>query len=231
MSPLTGPAVVREVVGQKLSALDGCVVADVEGDFVVSRASTSARVKVVGLEPDVTAVLVFAVVAVGVERLDEACRFLAVESLELPLAHFELHQGLGVIVASHTLLGEFVSAEELRAAIAGVTDAAAAYGPLVRERFGAAAAQGPTPPTVDTHEPLRPAMDRSGILTGQPRRRAVALPPAGIAALLLLAGCATVALGVLSSWWASLMLVAVIGALLLVVLGRRRRSRTRGGPS
>jgi hypothetical protein len=143
MSALTGPAVVREVVEQKLRDIDGDVVTDGQGDFVVQRGEISARVKVLGLEQDVTAVLVFAVVAVDIERLEEACRFLAAASLELPLAHFELHEGMRTIIASHTLLGELLSGGELRAAISGVTGAAAAYGPVLRTRFGAVAAGTP----------------------------------------------------------------------------------------
>lgn len=136
MTPLTGPTVVREVVEQQLRRIHGRAEVDHGGDFVVRSGEVIAWIRVQGLQPDLTAVVVFAIIAGPLERVDEACRFLAAESLEMPLGHFELHGDGRAIAVSHTLLGEFLSGEELRGAIEVVVSAASEYGPRVRREYG-----------------------------------------------------------------------------------------------
>lgn len=139
MSALTGPDVVRERVRDRLDRIAGEVTVGKDGGFLVSRGTRVTAVQVIGLQPDVTLVLVFAVVATEVGRLDEACRFLATRDLDLPLVHFELVDA-HALVAVHGLLGELLSGADLAAAIDAVDAAAAALGPEVRGRFGGALA-------------------------------------------------------------------------------------------
>lgn len=158
MTPLTGPSVVRELVEQQLRRLYGAAEVDQQGDFFVRRGEVTAWLRILALQPDLTGVVVFAIVSGPLERVDDACRFLAAESLELPIGHFELHSEGRAVTVSHTLLGEFLSGEELRAAVDAVISTADTYGPRVREEFGAvlpsaAAATAPTPPSAASLSP------------------------------------------------------------------------------
>jgi hypothetical protein len=200
---------VREVVEQQLRRIHGRVEVDRDGDFVVRSGEVTAWIRVQGLQPELTAVVVVASVAGPLERVDEACRFLAAESLEMPLGHFELHGDGRAVAVSHTLLGEFLSGEELRGAIEVVLSAAAEYGPRVRREYGGGAA---TPasggPALPAAAGAAPAEELQRLLAGilaqaeqvrspRPRPRARRLVLALVIALLVVA--AAVALAVARS--------------------------------
>lgn len=159
MTALTGPDVVRERVREQLGRVPGEISTGQNGAFLVARGPNLTAVQVVGLQPDVTLVVVFAVVATDVVRLDGACRLLAARALDLPLVHFELVDDGKALIAVHGLLGEFVSGPDLLAAVDAVSDAAAALGPEVSGRFGGAvpALATPVDPTTPdwSYQPVR----------------------------------------------------------------------------
>lgn len=139
MTALTGPDVVRERVREQLGRIPGEVTAGQDGGFLVARGTRVTAVLVIGLQPDVTLVAVYAVLATDVADVDGACRFLAARDLDLPLVHFELVDDGKALIAVHGLLGEFLSGPDLAAAVDAVSDAAATLGPEVSARTGGAA--------------------------------------------------------------------------------------------
>lgn len=161
MTALTGPTVVRERVREQLDRIPGDVTTGRDGGFLVSRGTRVTAVQVIGLQPDITLVVVFAVVATDVVQPDGACRFLATRDLDLPLVHFELLDEGKALIAVHGLLGEFLSGPDLAAAIDAVSDAATTLGPEVSARFGGALLDLATPvdPTTPDwlYQPVRPA--------------------------------------------------------------------------
>lgn len=211
MQALTGPEIVRERVREQLGRLPGDVMSTADGAFLVRRGEDVTAVQVVGLQPDVTLVVVFGLVAVEVPQLDGACRFLAARELDLRLVHFELIADAHALIAVHGLLGEFLAGPELDAAIDAVADAAGTLGAQVRARFG-----GTLP---DLAAPsLRPAVPQSllPVPTASGARRSGA--PAGVrarAVLLLVLALALVA-GAWVGWGAlsGLAVALVLGSLL-----------------
>ncbi len=136
MAALTGPDVVRERVREQLGRIPGEVTAGEDGGFLVARGTRVTAVLVIGLQPDVTLVAVYAVLATDVADVDGACRFLATRDLDLPLVHFELVDDGKALIAVQGLLGEFLSGPDLAAAVDAVSDAAETLGPEVDARPG-----------------------------------------------------------------------------------------------
>ncbi len=200
MPMLTGPDVVRERVHEQLGRMPGAVVTDdPHGGLVLVRGDRVTAIQVVGLQPDVTLVVVYAVIATDVPELDEACRFLATRSMGLPLVHFEL---LGsTLVAAHGLLGEFLASPELQAAVEAVTDAAETLGPQVCARFGGRLlGASPLPvtqprPSVDVPVVAAPVSPRS------PDRSRLRRVLRGVGATLVWLLVGLILLGALVSWW------------------------------
>lgn len=240
MTPLTGPSVVRELVEQQLRGLYGAAEVDQQGNFFVRRGEVTAWLRILALQPDLTGVVVFAIVSGPLDRVDDACRFLAAESLELPIGHFELHTEGRALTVSHTLLGEFLSSEELRAAVDAVISAADTYGPRVRAEFGAtlppaAAATAPTPPSAALNSQQSEELQR--LLTAiaahspepeQPQRRS--WPARQRVVLLVLTGWVgftLLAFAAEPSWAASVPLVVAVVASWAVI---HRMARTRRAP-
>jgi hypothetical protein len=221
MAALTGPEVVRERVREQLGRITGAVTAGNDGAFIVSRGGHVAVVQVVALQPDVTLVVVYAVVATNVVQVDAACRFLATRDLDLPLVHFELVADGKAFLAAHGLLGEFVSGPELVAAIDAVADAAGMLRPLVVARFGGNllgldASVGDTTPDW-LYQPVRsasaaqPPADRARLA---PSRRRVILAVTSVGALVAAAW-------VLWGAGSALAVVLVLGPLAAALLLRR----------
>lgn len=216
MEALTGPAVVRERVRDQLGRVSGVVTTGENGVFLVARGTGFTGVQVVGLQPDVTLVVVFAVVATEVARVDPACRFLATRALDLPLVHFELVDDGKTLIAVHGLLGEFVSGPDLAAAVDAVSAAAETWGPEVRERFGGravidAVAPGALTQPRQQYPPVRgpsEAPERRSWTAPRSRVAAFALTALGVALVVAAwiwwgAGSALAAVLVLGPlWWA-----------------------------
>lgn len=220
MAALTGPTVVRDRVGEQLARLPGAITTRQDGAFLVSRGTQVAAVQVIGVQPDVTLVLVYAVVATEVPLVDEACRFLATRDLGLPLVHFELVDG-GNLIAAHALLGEFLSGPHLVAAIDAVSAAAEILGPQVRSRFGGDAIANLVPPVDRTTSDwltrsVQPVS--SGVRVPGRTSRAVAV---AVWALLILLVTAAFTL-----WGAGsgVAVALVLGPLAVAMAARMRRS-------
>lgn len=215
MLPLTGPDVVQGVVEQILRREFGAATKDRDGGFVVTRDQATVWVRITGLQPDQTAVVVFAVVAHDLAETDAACEYLAAESLELPLCHFELHGEGRVVAASHTLPGEYLSGVELRSAIDAVSGAAALYGPRVGQRFGAPAATAADPAHPPANPP--PAQPPAGWTFQQ---RAALRPWVWAGGAVSATGLAWLTYAMSSSWWlCAYVLVATMACGLLLGAG------------
>jgi hypothetical protein len=167
------------------------------------------------IDDDHTSVIVFSPVAVGVEVSGDLTRFLATESLELPFAHFELHErSVPMVVVSHTLLGEFLSREELSVAVDEVSSAATRFRSEITTRFGGGLPtwHSTSPAAVRWH---RPKPSRSAARPQQRRLRnvGVAFEVVGLLAALV---AAAIAGHLSSSWW----LAGFVFLMAWLVLGR-----------
>jgi hypothetical protein len=215
--PEAGVVPVRTAVERFLKDAFGSAETDADGDFIVRQAGTVTWVRVQPLDDEHTAVVLFSPAAVGVRVDGELTSCLATEGLDLDLAHFELHdRQTPMVVVSHTLLGEYLSREELTTAIDEVSSAARRHGPRISERFGGAvagaSARGATPGRRDLEELL-------GALTGsQPQPRSGERLAAVLWLVALIGGVAggIFAQRVTSSWW----LAAFVLFMTLFVVGR-----------
>jgi hypothetical protein len=230
MSALTGPAVVQERVRAQLERIPGEVSTGQNGSLLVSRGTRVTAVQVIGLQPDVTLVVVFAVVATDVVELDGACRFLATRGLDLPLVHFELVDDGKALIAVHGLLGEFVSGPDLVAAVDAVGDAAETLGPEVSGRFGGALLALATPVEPATpdwlHQPVRVAPSAQPATPDRPAHpgRRAAIATYVVAALV---AAAWVLWGAGSALAVALVLGPLVGAVVIAPALRDARSTGR----
>jgi hypothetical protein len=213
---LTGTSVVRDVVEDKLRRLIGEPVVDKDGDFVVRRDGDTIWIRIMALQPDVTLVMLFAFVAGDVAQPDRASRFLAAKSLDMPMCHFELHGGRH-IVASHSLLGEFLSTGELKAALDSVGAAVREYGPQVRQRFGGSPVPGTDPEgprATDVQDLLAGRLD--GMHPERRRRQGLARLVGGLVGVLAVV-LAWVVYGTTGSWWLTAYALIATGLTALLI--------------
>lgn len=116
----------------------GTYAEDGEGDFVIDY--ESARVFVCPRmwrdDSAHTVVQLFSVTNVEIPVTDELARFLAAENLNLLFGHFALHEANRQVWFGHTLLGDFLDADELVTALSSVARSANKYDDLIKERFG-----------------------------------------------------------------------------------------------
>jgi hypothetical protein len=227
MAALTGPAVVRDRVREQLGRVPGEVSTAQNGAFLVSRGPHVTAVQVIGLQPDVTLVFVFAVVATNVVQLDGACRLLATRGLDLPLVHFELVDDGKALIAAHGLLGEFVSGPDLVAAVDAVSEAAETLGTEVRGRFGGTTTvqSAPVDPTGSAwlFQPVRDAPSRPAPSARTVTRASmVAVTASALVVALVLA--TSIWWGVGSGLAATLVLLPLLWALVLGPALRRSRA-------
>ena len=133
----SAPAVLREAVGRYLRESFGDVPVDQDNDFVVRRGDAVAWVRPLSLPPnDVAAVLVWTTSNVDVPMSPDLTRFLATEGANLPFGQFQLYEDPVRINIAHSLLGDFLSREELEVAVDAVLSGSERYGPLIKQRFG-----------------------------------------------------------------------------------------------
>lgn len=213
MAALTGPTVVQERVQEQLARLPGAMATRQDGAFLVSRGSRVTAVQVIGLQPEITLVLVYAVVATDVPLVDGACRFLAARDLDLPLVHFELVDGRHLL-AVHALLGEFLSGPDLAAAIDAVSAAAEAFGPRIRSTFGGGDTADLAPPTDPTTAArvTRPVSMMPSGRTVAPARTSRTIAVAATVLVVTLVAGAVAWWGVGSGLAVALVLVPLLGA-------------------
>lgn len=239
MEPLTGEDAVRSLVTRHLTRLHGSTEVDRDRDFVVRRDGVTAWVRVVGVQPEMTLVRVFTVLPGPLARLDDACAFLARESLDVPIGHFIAHDS-GRIGVVHTLLGEYLSAEELRAGVDGVISLAATYGPQVALAYGGPTATDSNPPAANpaTEEAVRQLLAQilaqSTTTTQQSTQQSTRPRPhrdrrrdVAVGAMALLLVVAVLVLGLSTTWWAAGWFLT---ASLIIARAVARRLRGAKGP-
>lgn len=206
----TGPA--RKVLEHFLEQEYGSVDIDQDGDFMLRRhgALTWIRTQPVGDEH--TAVIVYSPAVIGAKVDGELTRFLATEGLNIDLAHFELHErAIPMVVVSHTLLGEYLSRDELTTAVEEVSAISGRYGPQISKRFG-----GSAPGTLLSRQELqRRALAKRFGRRSEANRTPPAAPVRTRAAfgLLALTGgiiAGTVARNTTSSWWVTVFTFAMV---------------------
>lgn len=121
-----------------LSENFGQFTVDGEGDFVVEY--ESARVYICPRtwsdNGDHTVVQLFSVTNVDVPVTRELTDFLSTENLSLLFGHFALNEKDRSVWFGHTLLGDYLDAEEIVTALSAVARAANKYDDLIKDRFG-----------------------------------------------------------------------------------------------
>ncbi|MBM4437680.1 MAG: YbjN domain-containing protein [Actinobacteria bacterium] len=127
----------RGVLESYLNEHFGAYHVDDEGDFFIEY--ESARVFVCprtwsGEGQSHTVVQLFSVTNVDVPVTDELTRFLATQNLNLLFGHFALRDDQ--VWFGHTLLGDFLDADELVTALSTVARTANRYDEEIKERFG-----------------------------------------------------------------------------------------------
>lgn len=133
----SAPPVLRDTVERYLRQSFGEVPVDQDDDFVVRRGDAVAWVRPVSLPPnDVAAVLVWTTSNVDVPMSPDLTRFLAIEGANLTFGQFQLYEDPVRVNIAHSLLGDFLSREELEVAVESVLSGAERYGPRIKERFG-----------------------------------------------------------------------------------------------
>lgn len=113
---------------------------DADGDIFVDHASARVFVCPRHWRERQTVVSIFSVTNVDVPVSGDLTAFLAQENLHMLFGHFALRADEGASHGSvwlgHTLLGDFLDAEELVTALSTVARLADAYDDRIRERFG-----------------------------------------------------------------------------------------------
>ncbi len=195
----------------------GSVDIDNDDDFVLRRHGSLTWIRLQPLGDEHTAVIVFSPAVIGVTVDGELTRFLATEGLNISLAHFELHERTTpMVVVSHTLLGEYLSRDELTTAIEQVSAVSSRYGPQISKRFGGAA-----PGTllsqsaVGQRRVLADVLGRQHSLRAQPPASPRVRAAFALLALIVGFAAAPLARNATSSWW----LTAFTFAMVYVVVG------------
>jgi hypothetical protein len=209
MSELDGTGVARQSVALFVEQAYGSVEVDDDGDFVVRRDQAVTWVHLQRMDDEHTAVVVFSPATVGVRVDGELTRMLATEDLDFGFAHFELHErGRPMVVVSHTVLGEYLSREELTTAVDEVAAVAARYGPQIAARFGGWSPQRPDlRSAIDTLTPVSRTTDRVRSRRSLSPRARWAVDAAALVAAL--AG-ALATHRLTSSWWAAAFVFVMI---------------------
>lgn len=139
-------AFVRDTVDRFLRASYDDVSVDAEGDHVVRRGGASVWIRVMELMDDKTAVFIWSVPVVEPRVDAELTRYLATEGDHLTFGSFELHASPDRVHISHTLLGEFLSREELEVAVDEVLAMTVRYARTIGDRFGGRRAEAGSVP-------------------------------------------------------------------------------------
>ena len=222
-------AAVRKAVDRFLRQEYGSADTDTDRDFVVRNDGTVTWIRAQPIDEVHTAVIVFSPVALGMRVDDELTRFLATEGLNLAFAHFELHErATPMVVVSHTLLGEFLSREELTTAVEEVSSVARRYGPEISERYGGSM---PAPRSIRSSSTSSRVLG-DAVGRGERRRPPTASTSTttstttstmvrnwcGVAALVVGVAAAAVAYGLESSWWLAGFVFAMVSFSIGVVV-------------
>jgi hypothetical protein len=130
----------REKLEGYLAEHFGTYVVDRDGDFHVDYESARVFVCPRDWQGKRTVVSIFSVTNVDVPITEELTHFLVAENLSLLFGHFALrdaeNEPLGDVWFAHTLLGDFLDADELVTALSSVARTANKYDDIIKARFG-----------------------------------------------------------------------------------------------
>jgi hypothetical protein len=136
------PANVEAVKAKIQSILTqrGTVQIDRDGDFSIGLGSARAfvRVREYG-NGQATVVLVFAQVLLNVPLTPDLYKYVALHSDDLVFGHLvlaEMDDNTGMLLISHTLLGDYLDEDELLYAVYGVAGAADEFDDKLQQQFG-----------------------------------------------------------------------------------------------
>jgi hypothetical protein len=128
--------VLRQALERYLVESFGDYEQDADGDYVVRRGSAVVYVRPLEWQQGQTLVRIWSVTNIGVRVDGELTRFLATENRSFVFGGFALDESGPAVIFGHTLLGDFLSREEVAQAVAAVAETADEYDDRIRARFG-----------------------------------------------------------------------------------------------
>ena len=130
----------RSTIGDIIGGHFGAHHVDAQGDVHVDHESARVFVCARPWRERAALVSIFSVTNVAVPITEALTLFLASENLQTVFGHFALHADEGAshgdVWFGHTLLGDFLDADELVTALSAVARAANKYDDLIKARFG-----------------------------------------------------------------------------------------------
>jgi hypothetical protein len=129
-------ALLRETLERYLEEAPLDFTVDADGDFAVPRGSAVTWIRPVEWTDGQTIVRIWSITNVGMRVDGELTRFLAVESGKLVYGGLSLDESRPSVHLGHTLLGDFLSRQELEDAVHAIASTADVYDELIEARFG-----------------------------------------------------------------------------------------------
>lgn len=130
---------VKDKVQRILAEALGSVSIDKDGDFHVRTGSSVVFVNVYAINDTTTMIKVFSILLRGVALTPELYRWVATEGQNYRFGHClvtEGEGGVGSVILDHTLLGDFLDAEELKWAVFAMGSTADEIDDVLKTRFG-----------------------------------------------------------------------------------------------
>lgn len=131
--------VVKDKVQRYLADFLGTASMDGDGDFFVNNGSSVTFIRVSEWHDDIALIKVWSILLRNVPLTPELFRWVAVEGQEYFFGHARVvvnDDGTGRVQFEHVLLGDYIDAEELRAAVVGIAGSSDDLDDELQAKFG-----------------------------------------------------------------------------------------------